>query len=34
VVLAELVVRAQAGSFTINDGQGDETLIVIELPAG
>jgi signal transduction histidine kinase len=34
LVLAELVVRAQAGSFTINDGQGDETLIVIELPAG
>ena len=28
----ELVVRAQQGSFTISEGQGDETLVVIELP--
>ena len=34
LVLAELVVRAQQGSFTISEGQGEETLIVIELPAG
>jgi hypothetical protein len=34
LVLAELVVRAQQGSFTVSEGQGEETLIVIELPAG
>jgi hypothetical protein len=34
LVLAELVVRAQQGSFTISEGQGDETLIVIELRTG
>ncbi len=34
LVLAELVVRAQQGSFTVSEGQGDETLIVIELQAG
>ena len=33
LVLAELVVRAQQGSFTVSEGQGDETLIVIELQA-
>ena len=33
LVLAELVVRAQRGSFTLDLGQGGETLIVLELPA-
>ncbi len=32
LVLAELVVRAQQGSFTVSEAQGDETLIVLELP--
>jgi DNA-binding NtrC family response regulator len=34
LLLAERVVRAQQGSFTVNEGQGDETLVVIELQAG
>jgi DNA-binding NtrC family response regulator len=34
LVLAELVVRGQQGSFTVSEGQGEETLIVIELQAG
>ena len=33
LVLAELVVHAQQGSFTLDQGQGDETLVVLELPA-
>jgi DNA-binding NtrC family response regulator len=33
LVLAERVVRASQGSFTLNVGQGDETLVVLDLPA-
>jgi hypothetical protein len=33
LVLAELVVHAQQGSFTLNESQGGETLVVLELPA-
>ena len=33
LVLAELVVRAQHGSFTLDLGQPGETLVVLELPA-
>ena len=33
LVLAEIVVRAQQGSFTVSEAQGDETLVVLELPA-
>jgi hypothetical protein len=33
LVLAERVVRACLGSFTLNVGQGDETLVVLDLPA-
>jgi DNA-binding NtrC family response regulator len=34
LALAELVVRAQHGSFTLDLGQPGETLVVLELPAG
>jgi signal transduction histidine kinase len=33
LVLAEMVVRTCQGSFTLNVGQGDETLVVLDLPA-
>ena len=33
LVLAELVVHAQQGSFTLNQSQSGETLVVLELPA-
>jgi hypothetical protein len=33
LVLAELVVRAQHGSFTLDLGQPGETLVVLELPS-
>jgi DNA-binding NtrC family response regulator len=32
LVLAEIAVRAQQGSFTVSEAQGDETLVVLELP--
>jgi DNA-binding NtrC family response regulator len=33
MVLAERVVRASHGNFTLNVSQGDETLVVLDLPA-
>jgi hypothetical protein len=33
LVLAELVVRAQGGSFTVGAGDTGETLVVLEIPA-
>jgi DNA-binding NtrC family response regulator len=33
LVLAGLAVRAQQGSLTVSEGQGDETLVILDLPA-